>query len=97
MFYFEHTKLTQHQFEHLAELLIQYKQCYATSKFDVGKNKVELNLPLKATAVFKKRATGIPLQLQGKVQHLLDILTHFDIISPVNTDSLTTGNTFINR
>ena len=97
MFNFEHTKLTQFQFENLAELLIQYKQCYATSKFDVGKVKIELNLPLKATAVFKKqRATRIPLQLQDKVQHFVDILTHFDILSPVNTDSLTTGNTFIN-
>ena len=97
MFNFEQKKLTQKQFEHLAELLIQYKQCYATSKFDVGKVKVELNLPLKATAVFKKqRATRIPLQLQEKVQHILDNTKHFDIISPVNTDSLTTRNTFIN-
>ena len=44
----------------------------------------------------KQRATRIPLQLQEKVQHLLDILTHFDIIASVNTESLTTGNTFIN-
>ena len=97
MFNFEHTKLTQVQFENLAELLIQFKQSHATSKFDVGKVKVDFNLPLKATAVFKKqRATRIPPQLQDKVQHLLDILTHFDIISPVNKDSLITGNTFIN-
>ena len=54
-------------------------------------------MSLKATAVIKKRrATRIPLQLQDRVQHLLNILTHFDIIAPVNTDSLTTGNTFIN-
>ena len=57
------------------------------------KIKVEQNLPLKATAVFKKqRATRIPLQLQERVQHLLDILTQFGIIAPLNTDSLTTGN-----
>ena len=30
------------------------------------------------------------------VQHFFDILTQFDIITPVNTDSLTTGKTFIN-
>ena len=54
--------------------------------------KFELNLPLKATAVFKKHyATRIPLQLQERVQHFLDTLTHFDKIAPVNTDSLTTG------
>ena len=65
MFNFEHTKLTQTQFEELAQLLTQFRDCYATSKFDVGKVKVEFNLPLKATAVFKKRrATRIPLQLQ---------------------------------
>ena len=70
---------------------------YATSKFDVGKIEVKLNLSLKATAVLKKqRATRNPLQLQDPVQHLLDILTHFDIIPPVNTGSFTTGNTFIN-
>ena len=53
MFDFEHTKLTQPKFEELAKLLIQLQQCYATSKFDVGKIKVELNLPLKAKAVFQ--------------------------------------------
>ena len=54
-------------------------------------------MPLKATAVFKKqRATRIPLQLQVRVQHLLDIITHFIIIAFVNTDSLTTGYTFVN-
>ena len=85
------------QFENLAKLLKQFRKCYATSKFDVGKIKVELNLPLNATAIFKRQiATRIPLQLQDRVQHLLDIIPHFDIIALVNTDSLTTGNTFIN-
>ena len=97
MFNFELTELTQAQIEELAKPLIQFKQCYATSNIDVGKIKVELNLPLKATAVFiKQRATRIPLQLQDRVQNLLDILTHFDILGPVNTESLNTGNTFIN-
>ena len=97
MFNSEHTKLTQTQFENLAQLLTHFRKCYAASKFNVGKIKVELNLPLEATAIFKKqRATRIPLQLQDRVQHLLHILTHFDIIVPVNTDSLSTGNTFIN-
>ena len=34
------------------------------------------------------------MQLQDRVQHLLDILAHFGIISPVKSDSLTTGKTF---
>ena len=97
MFNFEHAKLTQTRFEKLAQILTQFKKCYEISKFDVGNNKVELNLPLKVRAIFKKqRDNRIPLQLQDRVQHLLDILTLFDIIEPVNTDSLTTGNTFIN-
>ena len=96
MFYFEDTKLTKTQFEKLSQLLTQFKKRYATSKFDVEKIKVELNLPLKATAIFKnQRATRIPLQLPDGGQHVLNILTHFDIIATVNTDSLTTGNTFI--
>ena len=98
MFNFEHKKLTQTQFEKLAQLLTQFQKCYATSKFDIGKIKVELNLTLKATVIFKKqRATRIPLQLQDRVQHLLDILKHFDITASVKADSLTTRNTFINR
>ena len=97
MFKFEHTKLSQTQFEELAQFLTQFKKSYATSKLDDGKVKAELHLPLKATSIIKKqRAIRIPLQLQDRVQHLLDIITHFDIIAPVNTDSLTTENTFIN-
>ena len=97
MFNFDHMKLIQTQFEEVAQLLRRFKQCYATSKFDTGKIKVELSLPLKATAIFEKLdSTRVPLQLQDRVQHLLDIMTHFDIIAPVNTDLLTTANTFIN-
>ena len=96
MFNFEHTKLTQTQFEKLAQFLTKFKKCYITSKFDVVKIRVELNLPLKATALFKKqKATRIPLQLKDRVQLLIDILTDFDNIASVNRDSLTTGNTLI--
>ena len=71
--------------------------CYATSKFDQRKVKIELKLLLKATAVFQKQgATRIPLQLQERLQLLLHISTHFGVIAPVNTDHLTTGNIFIN-
>ena len=91
MFKFEHTKLTQTQSEALTQFLTKFEQCYGTSKFNVVKIKVELSLALKATAIFKKqRSTRIQLQLQDRVQHLLDILINFDIIAPLNTDSLTT-------
>ena len=99
MLNFEHTNLTQAQFEKLAQLLTQFQISKLLCNFQIRfwKIKVELNLPHKARAIFKKqRATRTPLQLQDRVQHLLDILTHFEIIAPVNTDSLTNGNTFIN-
>ena len=71
--------------------------CNATSKFDVRKIEVELNLRLKATSVFKKqRGTRIPLQLPERVQHLLDLLTQFNKNAHVDLDSLTIGNTFMN-
>ena len=43
MFNFEYTKLTQTHFEKfiLAQLLTQFQKCFATSKFDVGKIRVE--------------------------------------------------------
>ena len=37
MFNLEHTKLSETQFEKLAQLLTQFKKCYATSKLDAGK------------------------------------------------------------
>ena len=52
---FEHTKLQQTQSKQLAQLPMSYKCCCTASKFDVGKSKVEFNLPLKATAVFKNK------------------------------------------
>ena len=42
---------------------------------------MELNLHLKATAVFKKqRATHLPLQLQERIQHLLVNLSVFKTV-----------------
>ena len=83
--------------EQLAQFLIHCKNCYAFSKFDVGKIKDELNIPLKSTAVSKKqRATRIILQIKELVQNIHDIQTPFVIISPVKTNSLTTGVKFIN-
>ena len=52
MFNFEHTKLTQAQFEHLAQFLIQYKHCYATPKFDHGQNQSRTKPTLKSNSSF---------------------------------------------
>ena len=37
MFNFQHSQITQKEFEQLADLLLKYPKVYATSKSDVGK------------------------------------------------------------
>ena len=37
MFNFQHSQITQSEFDKLAKQLIKYSSVYATSKFDVGK------------------------------------------------------------
>ena len=72
MFNFQHSQITQKEFEQLADLLLKYPKNYATSKFDVGKIDSPLNLPLKLDAVFKKqRASKVPIHLQDKVTDYL--------------------------
>ena len=55
MFNFQHSQLTQNEFEKLADLPLKYPKDYATSKLDVGKINSPLHLPLKPDAVFKKQ------------------------------------------
>ena len=62
MFNFQHSQITQDEFDKLAKQLIKYSSAYATSKFDVGKISSSLHLPLKPDAVFKKqRASKVPI------------------------------------
>ena len=62
MFDFEHSQITQNEFDKLAKQLLKYSTVYATSKFDVGKISSSLHLPLKPDAVFKKqRASKVPI------------------------------------
>ena len=97
MFNFQHSQITQDEFEKLAKQLIKYSSVYATSKFDVGKISSSLHLPLKPDEVFKKqRASKVPIHLHDKVNRLLDILEQYNIISPVNKEEQPKGNTFIN-
>ena len=97
MFNFQHSQITQDEFDKLAKQLIKYSSVYATSKFDVGKISSSLHLPLKPDAVFKKqRAIKVPIHLHDKVNRLLDILEQYKIISPVNKEEQPKGNTFIN-
>ena len=97
MFNFQHSQITQDEFEKLAKQLIKYSSVYATSKFDVGKISSSLHLPLKPDAVFKKqRASKVAIHLHDKVNRLLDILEQYNIISPVNKEEQPKDNTFIN-
>ena len=97
MFNFQHSQITQNEFDKLAKQLINYSSVYATSKFDVGKVSSSLHLPLKPDAVFKKqRASKVPIHLHDKVNRLLNILEQYEIKSPVNKEEQPKGNTFIN-
>ena len=97
MFDFQHSHLTQEEFEKVVTIILYYKQVYATTKFDVGKTKVKLNLPMKTDAIFKKqRISKVPIHLRERIQKLLDVLKKYDIIAPVNKEQLSTGNTFTN-
>ena len=97
MFNFQHSQITQKEFDKIAKLLLKYPTVYATSKLDVGKVNSPLHLPLKPDAVFKKqRASKVPIHLHDKVNQLLDILKQYEIISPVKKEEQPKGNTFIN-
>ena len=97
MFHFQHSQITQKEFEKLADLLSKYPKVYATSKFDVGKINSPLHLHLKLDAVFKKkRASKVPIHLQDKVNQLLEELQQYEINSPVNKEEQPKSNTFIN-
>ena len=97
MFNFQHSQITQNDFEQLAGLLLKYSKIYATSKYDVGKKNSPLHLPLKPDAVFKKqRASRVPIHLQDKVNRILEILEQYEIISPVDKEEQPKGNTFKN-
>ena len=68
-------------FQRSQTTLLEHPMVYVTSKFDVGKIKSPLLLPLKPDAVFKKlRASKVPIHLQDKVIGLLDILEQYKII-----------------
>ena len=97
MFEFQHSHLTQEQLDKIVEIILKYRNVYATTKFDVGKTKVKINLPMKKDAIFKKqRIRKVPIHLRDRIQKLLDVLKKYDITSPFNNEQLSTGNTFTN-
>ena len=90
MFNFEHSQITQTEFNKFAKQMLKYPTVYATSIFDVGKFSSSLHLPLKPDAVFKKqRASKVPIHLNDKVNRLLDVLEQYEIVSPVKKERTT--------
>ena len=62
MFNFQHSQITQKEFDKLAELLLKFPTVYATSKFDVEKINSPQHLRLKPDAVFKnQRVSKVPI------------------------------------
>ena len=62
MFDFQHSHLTKDQFDKIVDIILKYRNVYATTKFDVGKTKVKLYLPMKKDAIFKKqRISKVPI------------------------------------
>ena len=97
MFGFQHSYLTQEEFEKVITIILTYKQVSATTKFDVGKTKVKSNLPMKKDAIFKKqRISKVPIHLRERIQKLLDVFKKYDIIALVNKEQPSTGNTLTN-
>ena len=69
MFNFEHSYLTQEQFDKIVDIILKYRNVYVTTNFDVGKTKVKLNLPMKKDAVFKKqRVSKVPVRLRDRIK-----------------------------
>ena len=57
MFDFQQFYLTQEHFEKVLTILPMYKQVYATTKFDIGKTKFQLNLPMIKDALLQSTNT----------------------------------------
>ena len=52
---------------------------------------------MKKDAIFKKqRVRKVPIHLRDRIQKLIDVLKKYDILSPVNKEQQSTGNTFTN-
>ena len=69
MFNFQHSQITQKEFEQIADLLLKYPKVYATRKLDVGKVNSLLHLHLKRDAVFKKqRVIKVPIHSIEPIQ-----------------------------
>ena len=80
MFDFQHSQLTQEEFEKIVTIILEYKQVYATTKFDVGKTKVKLNLPMKKDAIFKKtedkQSNNTPQRKNPKITRFIKEIRH---------------------
>ena len=58
MFDIQHSHLTLEKFDKIVDIILKYRSVYATTKFDVGKTKVKLNLPMKKMQSSKSRESA---------------------------------------
>ena len=81
MFDFQHSHLTQEEFEKVVTIILQYKQVYATTKFDVGKNKSKIEPTDEKRCNFQKttneQSTDTPSRKNTKtIRHIKKIRHH---------------------
>ena len=97
MLTFQHSQITQTEFEKKSQFVIKIPNSLCYIKNRRWKIISPLHQPLKPDAVFKNhRASKVPIHLHDKVNRLLDILEQCEIIPPVNKEEQPKGNTFIN-
>ena len=81
MFDFQHSHLTQEEFEKVVTIILEYKQVYATTKFDVGKTKGKIELTDEKRCNFQKttnkQSTDTPSRKNTKtIRHIKKIRHH---------------------
>ena len=99
-FNFSNSDLTPEEFERLVKMILEYKDVYAKTKYDVGTIKTPFHIQLKSDAELRKqRPSKVPIHYQQKLYNLLDELAEHGIIQKVGKDVDTThqlGSAFFN-
>ena len=80
MFDFYLSHLTQKEFEKIVTIILEYKQVYATPKFDVGKTKVKIESTYEKRCNFQKtknkQTTNTPQRKNPKITRCIEKIRH---------------------
>ena len=74
MFDFQHSHLTQKGFEKIVTIILEYKQVYATTKFDVGKTKKDIIAPVNKEQLSTGNTFTNPVIILRKRESLKNVL-----------------------